>query len=151
MESFKPQSEIYEARVRKSFTKQNMMATIGTSLAEVRPGFCEIRKPFSDCLSQQHGFFHGGALASILDFAGGYAAYTLFVETDTVPTVEFKLNLLAPADGQLVIVQGEVVRLGRTLTVTRGEAIVVKGRIKKTCAMMQQTMMRISGRAEFTE
>lgn len=151
MDSFKPQTETYEARVRESFAKQSMMATLGASLDEVRPGFCEISMPFSDRLTQQHGFIHAGALAAIIDSAGGYAAYTLFGDTDTVLTVEFKLNLMAPADGQLVIARGEVVRPGRSLTVTRGEVIVVKDGVEKTCAIMQQTMMRISGRTDITE
>ncbi len=124
------------------------MRHIGASVAEVRPGFCEIRLPYSDDLSQQHGFFHGGAIATIVDSAGGFAAFSLYGDDDGVLTVEFKLNLMAPAVGDLLIARGEVVRPGRTLTVTRGEVSVIKGGRETPCALMQQTMMRIVGRGD---
>lgn len=148
MSAFQPAAEDYEARVRESFLRQGIMRHIGASVAEVRPGFCEIRLPYSDDLSQQHGFFHGGAIATIVDSAGGFAAFSLYGDDDGVLTVEFKLNLMAPAVGDLLIARGEVVRPGRTLTVTRGEVSVIKGGRETPCALMQQTMMRIVGRGD---
>jgi len=104
--------------------------------------------PYSDDVSQQHGFFHGGAIGTIADSAGGYAAFSLMSADDGVLTVEYKLNLMAPADGELLIARGRVVRPGRTLTVTRAEVAVVKDGRERPCAAMQQTMMRIVGRAD---
>ncbi|MDA0998570.1 MAG: PaaI family thioesterase [Proteobacteria bacterium] len=143
---FKPVHDGYSDTVRSSFAKQGLMRTLGAELADIRPGFVAIRLPFNPGLTQQHGFFHAGGLASIVDSAGGYAAFSLFGDGDGVLTVEFKLNLMAPADGDYLIARGQVIRPGRTLTVTTGEVIAVKGGQGKPCALMQQTVMRIVGR-----
>ena len=148
MSKLTPINADFDAMVRRSFAKQSMMAFIGAEVAEVRPGFCEIHLPHRDELLQQHGFFHAGATSAIVDSAGGYAAFSLFEEGDGVLTVEFKLNLTAPADGDRLIARGEVVKPGNTLTVTRGEVLAVKDGREKTCAGMQQTMMRIVGRPD---
>lgn len=121
------------------------MHHLGATMTRAEAGLVEIEMPFSDVLSQQHGFFHAGGIASIIDTAGGYAAATLFGPEDGVLTVEFKLNLMSPAAGDLLIARGEVIKHGRTLTVTTGEVFVRKNGTTKTCALMQQTLMRIVG------
>jgi uncharacterized protein (TIGR00369 family) len=103
--------------------------------------------PFRAELSQQHGFFHAGMIATIADSAGGYAAFTLFPAEAGVLTVEFKLNLLAAADGELAVAQGEVIRSGRTLTVCRIDAFVEKQGKRTHCATGTQTLMCLVGRA----
>ena len=133
----------YKSMVRESFAKQGLMDHIGAELITVRPGFSEIRLPYCKGVSQQHGLFHGGVTASILDTAGGYAGLSLFEAGDGILTVEFKVNLIAPAMGEELIATGEVVKPGHSLTVTRGEAVVVKNGIRTPCAIMQQTLMRI--------
>lgn len=135
----------YQGRIRDSFARQGLMTLMGARLSLVEPGCVEIEMPFSDALTQQHGFFHAGGLASIVDTAGGFAASTLFAPDDGVLTVEFKLNLMSPADGDLLIARGDVVKAGRTLSVTKGEVFVRKNGDTKTCALMQQTLMRIVG------
>jgi len=135
----------FEGRIRDSFARQGLMKLMGARLTLVEPGCVEIEMPFSETLTQQHGFFHAGGLASIVDTAGGFAASTLFGAEDGVLTVEFKLNLMSPADGDLLVARGEVVKAGRTLTVTKGEVFVRKDGQIKTCALMQQTLMRIVG------
>lgn len=138
----------FQSRIDKSFRSQGLMETLGCRLTKIEAGFVEIEMPFSDKLSQQHGFFHAGALASAVDSAGGYAAATLFGPDDGVLTVEFKLNLMSPADGDLIIARGEVIKPGRTLTVTQGHVYVRKDGKEKQCALMQQTLMRIVGNAD---
>lgn len=123
------------------------MAHLGAAMTRVEPGLVEIEMPFSDELSQQHGFYHAGGIASVIDTAGGYAASTLFAADDGVLTVEFKINLMSPADGDLLIARGEVIKPGRTLTITKGEVFVRKEDETKLCALMQQTLMRIVGRS----
>lgn len=140
----------FAKRVEASFAAQGMMGHMGARLRLVEPGLCEIELPYSDGVSQQHGFFHGGAVGTIADSAGGYAAFSLMDASDGVLTVEYKLNLMAPAHGELLIARGRVVRPGRTLTVTRAEVSVVKDGQETACAAMQQTMMRIVGRADVT-
>lgn len=140
----------FAKRVEKSFATQGIMATIGARLTRIEPGYCEIELPYSDAVSQQHGFFHGGAIGTIADSAGGYAAFSLMDASDGVLTVEYKLNLMAPARGERLIARGRVLRPGRTLTVTRAEVAVVKDGEETACAAMQQTLMRIVGRADVT-
>lgn len=137
----------FAERVRHSFGRQGLMAHLGAAMTKVEPGIVEIEMAFTDDLSQQHGFYHAGGIASVIDTAGGYAAATLFAPDDGVLTVEFKLNLMSPADGDLLIARGEVIKPGRTLTVTKGEVFVRKDGQTKLCALMQQTLMRIVGQA----
>ena len=148
MKDFTATDPDFAERVRKSFDAQGIMDHIGATLTLIEPGVCEIELPYSDAVSQQHGFFHGGVIGTIADSAGGYAAFGLMDAEDDILTVEYKLNLMAPADGDLLVARGQVVRAGRTLTVARAEVGVVKNGVEVVCAAMQQTLMRIVGRAE---
>ena len=148
MKDFTATDPDFAERVRKSFDAQGIMDHIGATLTLIEPGVCEIELPYSDAVSQQHGFFHGGVIGTIADSAGGYAAFGLMDAEDGILTVEYKLNLMAPADGDLLVARGQVVRAGRTLTVARAEVGVVKNGVEVACAAMQQTRMRIVGRAE---
>jgi len=138
----------FAERIRASFGRQKVMALIGAELAVVAPGRCEIRLPYKSELSQQHGFFHGGVIGMVADSAGGYAAYTLMPADSSVLTVEYKMNLLAPGDGELLIADGRVLKAGRKLVVSRAEVYVVKGGRETHCATMQQTLMTMHGRAD---
>ena len=148
MKDFTATDPDFAERVRKSFDAQGIMDHIGATLTLIEPGVCEIELPYSDAVSQQHGFFHGGVIGTIADSAGGYAAFGLMDAEDGILTVEYKLNLMALADGDLLGAPGQVVRAGRTLTVVRAEVGVVKNGVEVACAAMQQTLMRIVGRAE---
>jgi uncharacterized protein (TIGR00369 family) len=109
-------------RVRASFARQGAMATIGAELADVAAGRVAIALAIEPRLSQQHGFLHAGVVVAALDSACGYAALTLMPADLEVLTAELKVNLLAPASGDSLIAEGQVVRAGRTLTVCRGDA-----------------------------
>ena len=148
MKDFTATDPDFAERVRKSFAAQGIMDHIGATLTLIEPGVCEIELPYSDAVSQQYGFFHGGVIGTIADSAGGYAAFGLMDAEDGILTVEYKLNLMALADGDLLVARGQVVRAGRTLTVARAEVGVVKNGVEVACAAMQQTLMRIVGRAE---
>lgn len=145
---FESKDPHFEERVRSSFARQGAMAHIGASLTSITPGHCEIRLPYSGAVSQQHGFFHGGVIGMIADSAGGYAAYALMPADSSVLTVEYKLNLLAPGDGQELIAIGEVLKPGRTLVICRAEVYAVKDGRETHCASMQQTLMTMHGRAD---
>lgn len=145
--SLAPADPGFEQRTRESFARQGAMAHLGAVLGRVEPGRVEITMAFRQELSQQHGFFHAGMIATIADSAGGYAGFTLFPADAGVLTVEFKLNLLAAADGELAIAQGEVIRSGRTLTVCRIDAFVEKQGRRTHCATGTQTLMCLVGRA----
>lgn len=144
MNAFEPRSEIYEELVREAFTCQGFMKTLSAAMTQVEPGFVEIRFPYHHSLTQQHGYIHAGALTAIVDSAGGFAAQTLLAKGDSVLTVEFKINLVAPAQGDHFVARGQVVRPGKTLTITQGEVLAIKDGVETQCAIMQQTMMRIA-------
>ncbi len=141
-----PADHDWEARVRESFARQGAMALLGATVEALAPGVCVVVAPYRPNLSQQHGFFHAGVTSAIADSAGGYAAMTLFPPDSDVLTVEFKINLIAPAHGDVLRARGEVVRSGRTLTICRVDAQVVRDGTATVCAVMQQTLMRVANR-----
>ena len=99
-------------------------------------------------MEQQHGFVHGGAVGMIADSTGGYAAMTMVPASASVLTVEYKINLVATANGETLIVRGQVVRPGRTLIVTQAEVFAVKDGHETLCALMQQTIMVMHDKVE---
>ena len=137
----------FESRVRASFDKQRFMSTIGATLERVAPGEVDIALPFDDALTQQHGFLHAGALATVADSACGYAALSMMSSDAAVMSIEFKINMLAPAEGPMLLARGKVVRSGRTITVCRADVFSVKPDGQKLVATMQGTMMAVRGRA----
>ena len=145
---FEPRDAHWADKVRESFARQSVMALIGAQLADIRPGWCEIRLPYREDLCQQHGFFHAGITTTVVDSAGGYAGFSLMPAGSSVLTVEFKINLLAPADGELLIATGEVVKPGKNLVIARGDVYVVKGMKTTHCAMMQQTLVTMHGKTD---
>jgi len=134
-------------RTRASFARQGIMALIGATLERVEPGVVEIALAFKPELSQQHGFFHAGVISPIADSAAGYAGFTLFPAEAGVLTVEFKINLLAAADGERAVAVGRVVRSGRTLTVCTFDVHVEKAGRRTHCATGVETLMTLVGRA----
>ena len=132
------------ARVRASFDRQAMMNTLGVEVTAVEPGRVEMSLRHDNRFTQQHGFLHAGAVASVLDTACGYAAYSVMPPEAAVLTATFTINLLAPAAGERFTITGEVVRAGRTLVVCRGEAFADGG--QRPFAVMQATMTVVVGR-----
>jgi uncharacterized protein (TIGR00369 family) len=124
------------------------MNLIGARLTTVEPGRCVIELPVRDDLTQQHGFVHGGVVGMIADSAGGYAGFTLMPADASVLTVEYKINMLAPADGDLLVAVGEVLKPGRTLSIVRAEVFGVQGDRRSRVAAMQQTLMVMHGVAD---
>lgn len=144
--SFKPRNPDWEASVRDSFARQKVMTLLGAELGAISPGHCEIRLPYRDVLTQHNGYFHAGITATIVDNAGGFAGFTLMPPGSDVLTVEFKLNLLAPADGEYLVAEGQVLKSGRNLIIARGEVYAIKNGSATHCATMQQTLMTMHGK-----
>lgn len=144
MAALKPIDQNYAERVRQSFAAQGVMAFIGAELAELRPGYCEIQLRFRPELSQQDGFFHAGIVSTIADSAGGYAGYTLMPADSRVLTVEYKMNLLAPARGENLIARGQVIRNGRTLVITKADVGIVQNGTETPCATLLQTLINLA-------
>ena len=144
----KAQDPQFAERVRASFQRQQAMVLIGASMPVIEAGYTEIHLPQKAEITQQHGYIHGGVVGMIADSAAGYAASTLTAHETGVLTVEYKLNLLAPAEGQLLIAEGSVIRYGRTLIVTKADVFAIKDGKKTLCAVMQQTIMTLHGKKE---
>jgi uncharacterized protein (TIGR00369 family) len=135
-------------RVRSSFDRQGLMGHLGARLTHIGPGRVVIQLPSRPEVTQQHGYFHAGATSAIADSAGGYAAFTLFPEESSVLTVEYKINLLAPAEGDYIEAVGKVLKAGRTLTVCNLEVFGVLGDQRVLVATGQQTLICIQARPE---
>jgi uncharacterized protein (TIGR00369 family) len=138
----------YAQRVRESFARQGAMELIGAEMTDLAPGYCAISvRPRPEIL-QQHGYVHAGIVATLVDSAGGYAGFTLFPADSSVLTVEFKLNLLAPATGDRLVAEGFVVKPGRTLAITRGEVYAEQAGQRTLVALMQQTLIVMHGKPD---
>jgi uncharacterized protein (TIGR00369 family) len=138
----------FAQRVRDSFDRQGAMRTLGASLDVVEAGHVVIAMRHRDTLTQQHGFIHAGMLAAALDSACGYAASSLMPPDAAVLTIEFKINLLAPARGPLFRIDAQVAKAGRTISVVDGRAWQCDddGGNEKLIATMTATVMTVSGR-----
>ena len=148
MTEFIPTDENYREKVEKSFDRQQAMDTIGITLEKVDPGRVVLNMPYKEAYTQQHGFVHAGILSTALDSACGYAAFSLMPKEAAVLSIEYKVNFLAPAKGEMFIITGQVLKEGKTVTVCQAEAYAVNGKKKKLVAQMTGTMMTIIGRKE---
>ena len=138
----------FESRVHESFSRQGLMKHLGAQLAALGPGFAEIHVPFRMEVTQQHNYFHAGVSGAIADSACGYAAYTLMPADSSVLTVEYKLNLLAPADGEKLMARARVLRSGKTLKICAADIYVEKSGAEIHCATMLATIMCLPGKSD---
>lgn len=145
---FEPRCADYAERVRASFARQGVMQTLGAHLARVEPGMVDITLDWAPGLTQQHGFLHAGVVSTALDSACGYAGFSLMAEDAAVLTIEFKINLLAPARGESFRMEGRVLKPGRTVTVCEGRAHARQGGQETLIATMQCTLMAVVGRSD---
>lgn len=137
-----------EERVRDSFARQGLMTHLGARLHRLGHGLAIIHLPYRPELTQQHGYFHAGGSAAIADSAGGYAGFTLFPADSSVLTVEFKLNLLNPGQGDYLEAVGRVVKAGRTLTVCQLDVFGCTADSRSMVAVGQQTLICLRGKSD---
>lgn len=140
-----PADDDVQERIRASFYRQGLMRHLGARLGRIGAGRVHILLPARPEITQQHGYIHAGATSAVADSAGGYAALTLFPADAEVLTVEYKINLLAPAAGDHIEALGTVVKAGRTLTVCHLEVFGVTGKQQTLVAVGQQTLIRLPG------
>jgi uncharacterized protein (TIGR00369 family) len=150
--TFQPKDPNFAERVRASFARQRMMQTLGVEIARIAPGEIELAMPYGAAFTQQHGFIHAGVIATVLDSACGYAAFSLMPAEAAVLTVEFKTNLLAPAKGERFLFRAHVVKPGRTLTVSDGRAFAIDGGgEERLVASMNDTLMAVYDRPNISQ
>jgi len=129
-----------EARVRASFERQELMTTLGARLVRVSRGEVEIEAPFDPRLTQQHGYIHAGVITALVDSACGYSALSVAPPDAEVLTIEYKVNFLAPAQGERFLARGRVVRAGKRITVCSGDVVAITGGEEKSVAVMLATI-----------
>jgi uncharacterized protein (TIGR00369 family) len=150
--SFQPKDPNFDDRVRASFARQPTMQTLGVEIARLAPGEIELTMPYQQAFTQQHGFIHAGIIATALDSACGYAAFSLMPADAAVLTVEFKTNLLAPAQGERFLFRARVVKPGRTLTVCDAQALALtRSDDGRLVATMTGTLMAIFDRPNMAQ
>lgn len=137
----------YKQRISESFYSQGLMKTLNCKLGEISAGKVEAILPFSQGLTQQHGYFHGGITGAMADNVAGFAAYTLFQENDSGLTAEYKINLIAPAEGDFMIARAEVIKGGRTLIIVKSDVYAKIQDTEKHIATGLFTIMRLAGKA----
>ena len=150
MTGFQPADPRFEERVRESFYRQAIMGFLGARLTRVLPGTVEIELPFRTELTQQHGFLHAGVLAAIADSSCGYAAFSLMSADAAVLSIEFKINMMEPAEGELFRATGRVLRPGRTIMTCAAEVAALRGGEAKVVSTMLGTMMVVRDRPNLT-
>lgn len=150
-QSFKALDPEWEQKIRASFKRQGFMNYLHAEIIHAEPGSVAIEVPFRPELTQQHGFFHAGVTSAIADTAGGYAGFSLFPPDSTVLTVEFKINLLAPAKGDRLQALAKVIKPGRTLTICDLKVHAIDGGHEVLCASGQQTLICLAGKPDMQE
>jgi len=144
----KVQNPNFETRVRDSFARQAFMDKLGVRLVDVSVGSVEMELDYNPDLCQQHGYFHGGVIGTMADNAGGYAAFTLMNAEDSILTVEYKINLMAPGNGDKLVAIGRVKKPGRTLTICEVDVWIEKDGQQKLCATALCTLMTMKGHSD---
>lgn len=147
-QAFTPKNPGFAARCRDSFGRQPFMDTLGIRMAVIEPGYCELHVDNRPALTQQHGFVHGGVLATLADCAAGYAAFSLMPADSSPLTVEYKLNILRPGQGETMVARARVIKPGRTLTVVDSDVYGVTGGAETLCVTSIQTLMTLHGRVD---
>lgn len=148
MANFEAPDPTFADKARDGFSRMPFMSTIGANLTSVEPGRCEISLPFADAITQQHGFFHGGVVGTIADTAAGFASFSLMPVGSAVLTVEFKLNLVAPSQGDALVARAEVLRPGRTLIVAQTYVYARQGEKETLSAIALGTFMCLAGKLD---
>jgi uncharacterized protein (TIGR00369 family) len=146
-QNMNPTNPSFASDIAQSFANQSIMKLVGARLSLVEPGIVEITLPYRADLAQQHGYLHAGVITTIADSACGYAAYGLMPAGSEVLSVEFKVNMLRPAQGETFVARAEVIKAGRTLTVVRGDVFGISGKEERILvATMLGTMICLSGK-----
>ncbi|MBI1892109.1 MAG: PaaI family thioesterase [Burkholderiales bacterium] len=136
-------SEEVAAAMQETFANQGALQALGAKMTRIGRGTCEIVIPKSEAVTQHHGTFHGGVFGTMADTVGGFAAYSVLMPSRDGVAVEYKINMLAPGDGDALVGRAKVIKAGRSLAITTGEIFSSKNGEEKLCAIFQQTLFVI--------
>ncbi|WP_230530057.1 PaaI family thioesterase [Microvirga roseola] len=125
------------AGIRERVALQGFMSLVGAHIDDLAPGSATISVSRRDELLQQHGLFHGGVTAFLIDNGTTIAAATVLKPGQGVLTAEYKLNLLSPADGDRLICRSRVVKPGSRMVIVAADVFTAKdGREKQTAVAL---------------
>ncbi len=145
MTEFQPRHNGYEASVRDSFSRGAILHVLETEMIRCEPGYIELHQPITPVTLQHHGYVHGGVISTLMDIVGGHAAQTLMDAVDSVLTIEFKINMLAPGMGDHLRAEGHVIRPGKRITACRMDLYASKDGQETLICIGQGTYMRMEG------
>ncbi len=148
MDNWQVPDHDYKTRVMDSFQRQPFMQTLGIELVQIDSGYCEMKLPYKKELTQQHGYFHAGVIATIADNSAGYAAFSLMQPTSSPLTVEFKINLLSPGQGEFLCAKSRVIKNGRTLKICQTEVFNEREGKEILCAIAIVSLMELENRSD---
>jgi uncharacterized protein (TIGR00369 family) len=131
-----------EMRIRESLEQQGFMRLVGAEIAELSRGTCTLAVNRRSELLQQHGFFHGGVTAFLVDNATTIAAATS--RGRPVLTAEYKLNLLSPVTGERLVCRARVIKPGRQVAVVAADVFCVTDGIEKQTATALASVAMLS-------
>lgn len=148
MNQWQPADPDFRARVLDSFQRQPFMQTLNITMVCIEAGYCELRIPYKTEFTQQHGYFHAGVIATIADNSAGYAAFSLMQDSSSPLTVEFKINLLSPGQGDYLLGKSRVIKNGRTLKICQAEVFNEVAGEESLCAVATVTLMELPYRSD---
>ncbi|MCC5812991.1 MAG: PaaI family thioesterase [Ectothiorhodospiraceae bacterium] len=135
-----PRNPDYRSRVAAILGNANFIRELGLTFRDCGPGWCETLLPVEQRHWQQDAYVHAGVQGTIADHTAGCAAATLIGADELILTIEFKLNLLRPAVGELLRCRAEVLRPGRSVVVAESWVYARQGETEKLCAKATVTL-----------
>ncbi|HEY6495529.1 MAG TPA: PaaI family thioesterase [Trebonia sp.] len=116
---------------------------LGFRVGRLVPGEAEIVQPYRAELTQGDGYFQGGVLGSLADFAGGAAAGTLLPPGWANMTIDYTVKILAPGKGDEIIARGRVLKPGSVLTIAAADVYSSDAAGETLCAVAFVTLRNV--------
>lgn len=143
MEALKAPNPDFEQSVKSAVLSMPAAKHLGFEFGRIAPGEVEIIQPYRKELTQHDGFFQGGVLGALADFAGGSAAGTLLPAGWMNMTIDYTVKILSPAKGKEIVARGRVIKAGRTITVAAADVCSIDGTDEALCATAFVTLRNI--------
>ena len=115
----------------------------GLKVLKVEQGFFESEVSIGDNHRTQDNFIHAGLMATMADHTAGYSAFTTVTENFRILTIEFKINLLKPAFGNVLRCRSQVISKGKRIIVSESEIYDIRNSGEKLVAKAVVTLMAV--------
>jgi uncharacterized protein (TIGR00369 family) len=134
----------FERAVRDAVLSMPAAQHLGFYFGRLAPGEAEIIQPHRKELTQHDGYFQGGVLGSLADFAAGAAAGTLLPPGWTNMTIDYTVKIVAPGKGERVAARGRVVKPGSVITVAAADVYSIDGPVDGTVETVKETLCAVA-------